>query len=202
MTTFLFDKAQRRYLFADTNELVPAPLLRQWIDDASVAAETDFRTVTEKFVRGEIDFDQWRTLLRQLMRDGHNGVSLIAFGGLAQMTADAWSASADELRFQNGKLNELFLRVSTGQKPLDGRLVANAGMYAQSIWQTHENLVRRREAFAGLTAERRVVAGDAWTCEDCQAEHDKGWSPIGSLKRIGDTSCVSKCRCFFVYKRT
>jgi hypothetical protein len=200
---FLFDRKERHYLFADTNAIVPVTLLRQWIDTAAAFAEVEFRTVTERFIRGEIDFDQWRLALVELTRDEHRAVGMIAFGGLAQMTAGSWSALADEIRFQQGKLAELFLRVGTGQKPLDGNLVANAGLYALAGWQVHENLVRVREIITNdIAKERRVDVGDAWTCEDCREQAAQGWSNPGTLKRIGDTSCTARCRCFFVYQRT
>lgn len=201
--SFLFDRKDRQYLFADTNAIVPVGLLRQWIDTAALTAEVEFRAITERYIRGEIDFDQWRVALVELARDEHRAVGMIAFGGLAQMNAASWSALADEVRFQQGKLSELFLRVATGDKQPDGNLVANAGLYALAGWQVHENLVRVREAITGqIVSERRVDVGDAWSCEDCREQSARGWSPIGSLKRIGDTSCTARCRCFFVYRRS
>jgi hypothetical protein len=60
--------------------------------------------------------------------------------------------------------------------------------------------VRRRDhqGFGGQQERRFLHAAEH--CPDCVDVAGRGWVPIGTLPRIGDSQCRTRCRCTFSYR--
>lgn len=71
-------------------------------------------------------------------------------------------------------------------------------MYGRVLHNIYQNADRAAHDIAGFGQERRVL-GFAEHCPDCVNETAKGWQPIGTLRAIGDSVCLSNCRCHFEY---
>lgn len=76
---------------------------------------------------------------------------------------------------------------------------ARASLYAKAGYGFYFELKRQQEKAEGKTEERRVM-GKAEHCDGCGKEADKGWQPIGTLRPIGDCSCIVQCKCSFEFR--
>lgn len=147
----------------------------------------------------EISLAEWQTSMRQEIKAMHLNGSMAAHGGRAQMTQADWGRAGQQIRQQYQYLDSFAADIASGKVKLDGRINVRAGMYAESARGTNEQENRRMAATAGLTQERRILHA-AESCVDCLDYASRGWQPIGTLPRIGDSRCRSNCRCTFEYQ--
>lgn len=154
--------------------------------------------------------DEFYNLAAEVRRDleqMHNAVAVIALGGLASASANAYSdgevwrqvgeAVGAELRF----FDSFMFGVVAGVVSL-GNFANRLSMYPLMAYATYENAVRAREANAeGYDEERRDCALDGATCDDCLIEARLGWQPVGTLRRIGNSACRGRCRCRFRFRK-
>lgn len=200
--TYTWNSAKRRFVDAD-GKTVPIGTVRSWIDDFAVSiavlfAERAGRVVSEAEINID-DLTAWYTVTQRELEDGHRAATVIAYGGLSQMTDSEWQEAEGAIREQMGFWEAFAAGVFVGTIPIDGRFPARTAMYGDAIYGTYENNVRRREAQAGMDEERRVL-GAADHCEDCVLAASLGWRSIGTLPAIGDSACKSRCKCHFEYR--
>lgn len=100
---------------------------------------------------------------------------------------------------QVGFLARFRRNLGSGLQPLDGTAVSRSGMYAAASWSVAMDVERERMRRDGYTLERRIRAtGDS--CRTCFEEAAKGFQPIGTLRSIGDSLCLTRCRCHIIYR--
>lgn len=82
---------------------------------------------------------------------------------------------------------------------IGGTIEPRASMYSDAAFPTYENSVVSREIDDGVTLGRRVLEpGD--NCEDCIAAATEEFVPLDELPEIGDSVCLSRCRCEFEFQ--
>lgn len=151
-------------------------------------------------------FAQWSADTRRQLMNMHNAVTVIALGGkkaslkFAHENHQAWvqaeAATATQLRYF-----DRFMLASVAGTVSDAQFAARAAMYPLAGFGTYQNAVRIRNMIVtGYTEEARVL-NSAQPCEDCIVEAAKEWQPIGTLRVIGDSVCISRCRCYFKYRK-
>ena len=77
--------------------------------------------------------------------------------------------------------------------------LARSSMYADAAWGVAQDVFRARMGRDGYPLERRVLGGHRH-CRVCPELAGQNWSPVGSLPRIGETPCRSKCLCHFEFR--
>jgi hypothetical protein len=83
-----------------------------------------------------------------------------------------------------------------------GGRVPNAGrvqMYGRAAYMAFATGLAVSAILSGKQMERRVL-GVAEHCSDCVEYAARGWQPIGELPELGDSRCISNCRCHFIYR--
>ena len=80
---------------------------------------------------------------------------------------------------------------------------ARAEMYGASVWPAGNNALLRRARGAEIfDEEKRTHVGPDRPCDVCVEQEDRGWSPIGTLKPIGDSPCLTSCHCHFSFRNS
>jgi hypothetical protein len=82
-------------------------------------------------------------------------------------------------------------------------MAARAEMYGSATWGAAHEINRRGVIRDGKAVrERRFHWREVdHPCGTCAAESGKGWVPVGTLLKIGDSECLGiGCDCYFVYK--
>lgn len=82
---------------------------------------------------------------------------------------------------------------------IGGTIPSRAELYAESSYATYENNVRAREEDFGATGARRVSENDSHSCDECPELAGEEFQPLDEIKDIGDTPCMSNCRCYFEF---
>lgn len=154
----------------------------------------------------EEKFAKWSVETRRQLMTMHNAVTVIALGGkkasLAFATENnvAWGNAERALGEQLRYFDRFMLATISGAVS-DGQFPVRAAMYPLAGFGTYQNAVRIRNMVqSGYTEERRVL-NSGQPCVDCINEDGKGWQPIGTLRHIGDSVCISRCRCYFQYRK-
>lgn len=202
-----WDADKRQYVNADGTVVAPATV-RGWIDDFAALLAVLFaersRTIIAQFQAGTLELaalQAWFAANRRDIADSHRAAVIIAFGGAPQMTETDWQEADRAVNFQTSFFDAFAAQLFSGQTRFDGAFPARAALYAESVFCSYENAVRRRELNAGMDEERRIVrAGD--NCETCVAQGALNWQPIGTLKIIGDSECRARCRCYFKFRKS
>lgn len=154
-------------------------------------------------------FQRGRAYLRELLLAG--AMSVLGPGRLT----DADVAEMDRTRkFHEEKLDAFardVITYGTTESPeslitpdlgfTPDQFTARAELYGAAPWPSSVNLVRARAVGSRVFGlERRTHVGSDKPCEICVGEQDAGWVPIGTLRSIGDSPCLSQCHCHFAYR--
>jgi hypothetical protein len=114
------------------------------------------------------------------------------------MTSSHYGYLGHQIRDQYAYLRDFANGIADGSVPLDGRLIARAGMYGQAARTTFNAVIARDQPARGYVAERNVL-GSAEHCAACESESARGWVPIGSLSIPGTRTCLGRCHCRIAY---
>lgn len=188
-----------RYRDNATGRFVSQMRVRSDIDGYIDNSKTRIDALANQLRNRQISLAEWQTSMRQEIKAMHLNTSMVAHGGRAQMTQADWGRAGQQLRQQYQYLDRFAADIASGKVSLDGRLNVRAGMYAESARGTYEQETRRVSAQSGLTEERRILHAKE-SCGDCVEYAGRGWQPIGTLPRIGDSQCRVNCRCTFEYR--
>ena len=188
-----------RYRDAVTGRFVSQLRVRADIDGYIDNSKTYLDALANQLRNREISLAEWQTAMRSEIKSMHLSTSMAAHGGRAQMTPADWGRAGQEIRAQYEYLDRFAAEIASGRVGLDGRLNVRAQMYAEAARGTYEQEGRRMAAQASLTQERRILHA-AESCTDCIEYAGRGWQPIGTLPRIGQSQCRVNCRCTFEYR--
>ena len=188
-----------RYVNRATGRYVSELTVRADLDTYIANKATRFDALANQLRNREISLADWQLQMRNEMRTAHNAAAMVAKGGREQMTHADWGRTGRELRSQYEYLDKWAAQIASGEAPMDGRLNARATLYGDASRGTYEQSKRAQAADKGNEEEIRILHA-AESCVDCIQYAALGWQPIGSLPRIGDSQCRSRCRCTFSYR--
>lgn len=194
-----WDTRALRYRNLTTGRFVSALTLRGAIDETIATSERSLMAIGQQLLDGQISLMQWRDAVANELRLLHTAAGASAMGGWANMSQADWGFVGQLLRTQYTYLNNFGLEIATGQQPLDGTFMVRLHLYAQAARGTYEQMLRRAHLLRGYREERRVL-GVADHCPTCLEQAALDWQPIGTLNRIGDSECITNCRCHFEYR--
>ncbi len=156
----------------------------------------------------EEKFAAWSAKLRRDLFNLHTASTVIALGGkkaamkFSTQNAAAWMDAENATARQLEYFDRFMLSVVSGATPINRAMAVRAAMYPLAAFGTYQNAVRiRQEVMAVNDEEMRVLQSDN-PCDDCIVEAARGWQPLGTLRRIGDSACIARCRCYFKYRKS
>lgn len=194
MSTYVFDKARRRYRYQTTGAAVP--LVRIWatIERAIQPSRQALAQLTRAALAGGLDPEEWRAGMTRHIQRVHVAAVALACGGLAQMTPATWRYAGAVVAAWTARLEGLARALAAKDRPAEEVCLAWAALLADGARGSYENTRVWLEQRAGATEERRL-RHVADTCPDCLAEEARGWQPIGTGRLIADSACATGCRC-------
>jgi hypothetical protein len=196
---YTWDAGSRRYRSTSTGRFVSAAAVRAELDKSIDAAARAMREASESLRTGGMSLAQWELRMAEEIRNSYLASTALAKGGWAQMTPADYGRAGRAIRNQYEYLRKFAADIASGKQKLDGTLGRRAELYVQASRGAYEETRRRDEANRGMSEERRVRhARDS--CETCVTEAGKGWQPIGTLRQIGDSQCLSRCKCQFEFR--
>jgi hypothetical protein len=197
-----FDKEKRRYIRED-GSVISSREMRKLVDETTVTAALYLMTIAER-ARSEdaAELQLFADEMRSIVRSSHRAFAVVAFGGIEQMTDDAWNFADEREQFHAGFLDAYLSQVFMNAIKRDATFVARSALYAAAGYSTYESAVALRESAAGMTLYRRRLDAAAQNCEECKVYEKLGWRLIHTLPNIGEKcSCRARCRCFFQFKK-
>lgn len=198
---YVWDEASGRYKSATTKRYTKFSAVRDALDKTADASAANIRALADQLRAGQLSVGEWEGAMLREIKIMHTASAAAARGGWAQMSQADWGATGQLVRSQYGYLHNFAQEVASGKQPLNGRLNVRADLYTQAARGTFEDMRRRYEKNNNLMEEERRVLGAKESCPDCIEYAGRGWSPIGSLPRIGQSVCRTNCACRFEYRR-
>jgi hypothetical protein len=179
---------------------VPASAVRDALDKSIDASAWAMREASEALRAGQMSLAQWELTMAAEIRNSHLAATALARGGWDFMTPADYGRAGRVIREQYRHLQKFAAQIASGAQKLDGTLARRASLYIDAS-RAHYAAARKREMeVLGADEERRFRhARDS--CPTCIGESNKGWSPLGTLRPIGDSECIVKCKCTFGYRR-
>lgn len=188
-----------RYTNLRTGRFVSTETVKIELERYAQTAAANMRAVSQRLVQRQISLAEWQLAMEREIKAVHIASAAAARGGWAQMSPSDWGWVGVQVRRQYDYLQRFAAQIETGRQPLNGRVPARAAMYGKAGHVTYEEMRRRHARDRGLGRERRVL-GYAEHCPDCVVYAARGWQPIGSLPRIGDSRCLTNCMCHFEFE--
>jgi len=196
---FTYDTALGRYR-DDRGRLVSEARIRLAVDQVADAASDLLADLSNRLVRGSISLASWQAEAMRVIKVSHVAAGVAAQGGKAQMMPADYGAIGRQIRDQYSYMRSFANAVADGSVPLDGRLVARAGMYGQHARVLYEGMRARDARSRGYIQERNVLHANE-SCPECSGLSRAGWVEIGTLPPIGSRQCLSRCRCTIARRR-
>ena len=193
------EKAGRYYSLTGKPLFVSFADVRNALESNITASQLEMRSLTQQLIDGTISRGDWYVGMERQIRLANISASAAARGGWAQMTQSDWGAVGQQVRTQYDYLRNFANEIASGKQRLNGSALVRADLYGQAARGNFEEMRRRMAKLEGMTDEMRVL-GEADHCDDCRSAAGH-WAPIGTLPRIGDSQCVTNCRCTFKYRR-
>lgn len=195
----------------DDGNPVPPERVRSWMEDWAAALVVLFAARAEAARRkadaagfGSNDWldamTAWQSETIRDLRAAMYASSSVAFGGLKNTDVADWTIADIFVNEQIGFFQNFAAGVFAGAIVLNGMFAPRAGMYGSAAFGAYENSVREREKRDRRFSEERRQLGAPDHCVDCLEQAAIGWQPVGALRRIGDSVCLSRCKCFFIYR--
>lgn len=207
MPEWTYSREAQRYRNTATGRFVSMQTVRErGLEPVMRASESRMAELTQQRIDGLISTNAWRSGMALEIKIIHIEAAMAANGGRAQMSQADWGRVGARIKSQYRFLDNYAGQVAAGAQPLDGRMLSRSRMYADAARATFEETRRGARMETGWQEERRIL-GPAEHCQPsdkapgCIQLAAKGWRRIGTLPAIGQTTCRTRCRCHFVYRK-
>jgi hypothetical protein len=198
MSDFTFDPKTSRYRDNDSGKFITDRAVREAVDRVADEASARLAALSGRLRSGDVTLATWQREAMATIKDAHLAAGIAAHGGTARMDQHTWGLIGRQIREEYRYLRDLASDIASGRQPLNGRLVARAGMYGQAARSTFSSVLARDQLLRGATLERNILSA-AESCASCRAQSALGWVALGTLTPIGARSCMSNCRCRITY---
>jgi hypothetical protein len=184
---------------------------------ARSAGESNRRD-TRDMLDGKISVDEWHRRIEDRTEGEYWALAALACGGLDELTeAEAQAVWGDGtksgLAYSIDRLKAFKDEIEAGEAGTAKQIVARSEAYSDGGYSVAQEAARashgRMGKSLGVKIEERShldPSPDVEHCHDteylpgCVEVAAAGWSPLGSLPKIGDRSCSFRDRCWFTYR--
>jgi hypothetical protein len=200
-----------RYTDLSTGRFVKFSTVRDSLDEVMDASGDRMNSLTDQLIAEQISLAEWQIGMMEEIKTAHTAAAAAASGGWAQMSQSDWGAAGRMIRDQYDYLRNFANEIASGKQRLDGTARVRTDLYAQAARGTFEEMRRRYERLKDGMEEEARELGEADHCssdddpsgerEGCLELAALGWQPIGTLPRIGQSVCITRCHCRFVFRK-
>ena len=199
-TGYGWNEVAHRYYDAETGRFVPQSEIRNALENLIDQSGLNMNALTQSLQDGKISLADWQTGMMREIKLTHTASAALANGGWGQMTQADWGATGQLIREQYDYLRNFAKEIANGTQPFDGRMLVRADMYADASNGTYWEIDKRSHLAQGYDLGRRVLESGADHCDDCLEYASEGWMPIEEIPEIGNSQCMTRCRCEIEYK--
>lgn len=210
-SAFGWNETAGRYIDLATGRFVPFLEVRDSLDLVMDASGARMHTLTDQLIAEQISLAEWQLGMMEEIKTAHTAAAASASGGWAQMSQADWGATGRLIRDHYDFLRNFAAEIASGKQRLDGTARVRTDLYAQAARGTFEEMRRRYERLKDGMEEEARELGEADHCssdddptgerEGCLELAALGWQPIGTLPKIGNSVCITRCHCRFVYRK-
>lgn len=201
-TGYGWNEVAHRYYDAETGRFVPQSEIRNALENLIDQSGLNMNALTQSLQDGKISLADWQTGMMREIKLTHTASAALANGGWGQMTQADWGATGQLIREQYNYLRNFAKEIANGTQPFDGRMFVRADMYADASNGTYWEIDKRSHLADGYDIGRRVLEPGADHCDDCVEYASEGWMPIDEIPEIGNSQCMTRCRCEIEYRRS
>jgi hypothetical protein len=185
-----WNKQTRRY--EKGGKSIPPETVRRWVLETVEQAKANLKAIGEGFTTHR-NTAEWVTASRSELRRMHTALAMVAQGGRSQMDVKAWGRVGNMIKSEANYLRQFERDLANG-KVSDAQLLARVLAYGEGGYKVYQNMVKAREAEAGMFA-RRVLGASEKHCDDCLEAASPDFVPAHEVREIGDSQCGSLCHC-------
>ncbi len=188
-----------RYRDPTTGRYITRAAVRTALEDSLTNVERLTESLADDLREGRIGLAEWRSEMRDVIKQVHLMARQVAVGGRAQMTPADNGAVGQAVRQQYRYL-EAWTEQIKGGRSLN-ELESRSAQYlrsARTSFFKHEASVNEDAGFD----EIRSILHEAEHCAECIAEAARDWVPIGSHVPIGERTCRHNDRCTTEYRNS
>lgn len=159
------------------------------------------KDLADSFIAGEISIAEWQMQMKDFIRTIHREATIVAYGGIENVTQAAWGYEGYLVKQQYQYLDQFAADIRANPAAWrNGRLYVRMDLYRKAEWGTFEQMLRFQKRQDGWTEELRAL-GEADHCTGCLEQAGQMWQPIGTLEPIGSQDCATNCHCVFEYRK-
>lgn len=155
--------------------------------------------LAERLREGKLTPEQWENEMRKEIKALHIIAAALAKEGIENLTAADYGYIGAKLKQEYKYLRNFRLQIERGSVKLESNaFLRRAASYTVNSRESFYKVLRTDTQ--SYTQERRVLDPKAIHCQTCIDEARKGWQPIGTLRKIGDSECKINCQCRFHFR--
>lgn len=202
---YRWNQAAGRYIGPD-GRFVGQQTIRQELDKVLDSITDQMVNLSQQFRSGAIDGRTFQAESMRLIKQTHLAAGAMEKGGWANMTSADFGRVGQIVRQEYAYFNNLISQIENGTQRLDGTLDNRMRLYGQAGRGTYHKFEREDRATQGYDEVKRILHGRdncrAGIRPGCVEEAARGFVLLADLVQIGDTVCLSNCKCSLVYLRS
>jgi hypothetical protein len=182
--------------------------VRALITALSDAAKQRTARLTQQYLDGDFGLSEWRKEMRSVVKGVHTASAAVARGGWGQMERTDWGWAGGQVKRQYKALDKFKSALSEHKDKMEaeeadgpGNMLVRASMYGESGKVSYHGMIRRVQQAAGAEEAKRVRSGKPDSCDTCTREERRGWVAVKAVVPIGDSECITRCRCYITYRK-
>lgn len=196
---FWWDSSVAQYRDAH-GHFVPRLLVRKSLDRIAAASGQRMRVMGQQVAKGDASLGDFHLAMRTEIKTALINNVAAAKGGYAQLSQSDYGRVGNEVKrqykFLDNFVTELYAGVTKANTP---GFLARVQLYFNTARTMYYKFDREVQEEAGMKEERNLLH-PAEHCDECLAQTDMGWVPLGTLVPIGDRECVGNDRCTMEYR--
>jgi hypothetical protein len=201
-TGYGWNEAAHRYYDLESGVFVSRATIAEGLQSVMDASALRMNDLTQKLIDGGVSLADWQTGMMTQIKNTNVASAALANGGWGQMTQSDWGATGQLIRDQYDFLRNYAKEIADGTQALDGRALVRSDLYADAANGTFWEMDKRSMLADGYEEGRRVLEPGADHCDDCEGYASEGWMPIDDIPEIGNSQCLTRCRCEIEYRRS
>jgi len=199
-TGYGWNEVAHRYYSLETGVFVSRASVTAGLESVLDVSALRMNAVTQSLIDGNISIAGWQSEMMQQIKLTHTASAALSQGGFGQMTQSDWGATGALIKKQYKYLENYAADIANGTQVLDGRALVRSDMYADAANGTFWEMDKRSMIADGYEEGRRVLESGADHCDDCEEYASEGWMPIDEIPEIGDSQCMTRCRCTIEFR--
>jgi hypothetical protein len=199
-TGYGYNEVAHRYYDLQTGVFVSRASVTAGLESMMDVSALRMNALTQSLIDGGISLADWQTGMMTQIKNTHVASAALSNGGWANMNASDWGYTGSLIKEQYKYLDNYAKEIANGTQALDGLALVRSDLYADAANGTFWEMDKRSHLQDGYDEGRRLLEPGADHCDDCEEYAHDGWMPIDDIPEIGNSQCLTRCRCEIEYR--